>query len=150
MQIPFGVRHEQRPKVRNISTDGVTFPATQAPSSDANTLDDYEEGTTTPTVAAGGGAFTSVSGTVRYTKAGNRVNATVTVGITTNGTANAYVLVPMPLSAAETTAHSGVDASAITSLTGYITGSSLLIYKDDGTYPGADGKTLIVQCSYRV
>ncbi len=31
---------------------GITFPATQSASSDANTLDDYEEGNWTPTVAA--------------------------------------------------------------------------------------------------
>jgi hypothetical protein len=31
-------------------SNGITFPATQSASSDANTLDDYEEGTWTPTV----------------------------------------------------------------------------------------------------
>jgi hypothetical protein len=39
---------------------GITFPATQSASSDANTLDDYEEGTFTPTVA---GATTTGSAT---------------------------------------------------------------------------------------
>jgi hypothetical protein len=33
-----------------LSTNGVTFPATQVPSADANTLDDYEEGTWTPRI----------------------------------------------------------------------------------------------------
>jgi hypothetical protein len=32
---------------------GITFPATQSASSNANTLDDYEEGTWTPTLASG-------------------------------------------------------------------------------------------------
>jgi len=32
---------------------GITFPASQNASSDANTLDDYEEGTFTPTLASG-------------------------------------------------------------------------------------------------
>ena len=32
---------------------GITFPATQSASTDANTLDDYEEGTFTPTLAGG-------------------------------------------------------------------------------------------------
>ena len=32
---------------------GITFPATQSASSDANTLDDYEEGTFTPALTAG-------------------------------------------------------------------------------------------------
>jgi hypothetical protein len=52
---------------------GITFPATQSASSDANTLDDYEEGTWTPSQGAGltvTGTFTS-SGT--YTKIGRQV-----------------------------------------------------------------------------
>jgi hypothetical protein len=57
-------------------SSGVTFPATQSASSDANTLDDYEEGTWTPTQGAGltvVGAFSS-SGT--YTKVGRQVTIT--------------------------------------------------------------------------
>jgi hypothetical protein len=51
---------------------GITFPATQSASSDANTLDDYEEGSWTPADASGAGlTFTSV--TARYTKIGNVV-----------------------------------------------------------------------------
>jgi hypothetical protein len=33
---------------QTFSLNGITFPATQVPSADANTLDDYEEGTWTP------------------------------------------------------------------------------------------------------
>jgi hypothetical protein len=36
-----------------LSVNGVQFPATQSASADANCLDDYEEGTWTPTVARG-------------------------------------------------------------------------------------------------
>ena len=54
---------------------GITFPATQSASTDANTLDDYEEGTWTPVVAggstAGAGTYSSQEGT--YTKIGNMV-----------------------------------------------------------------------------
>ena len=52
---------------------GIAFPATQSASTDANTLDDYEEGTWTPSQGAGltvVGAFSS-SGT--YTKIGRQV-----------------------------------------------------------------------------
>jgi len=35
------------------SGTGITFPATQSASTNANTLDDYEEGTWTPTLAGG-------------------------------------------------------------------------------------------------
>jgi hypothetical protein len=52
---------------------GITFPATQAASTNANTLDDYEEGTWTPSVITGSATIKTVSGT--YTKIGNRVIA---------------------------------------------------------------------------
>jgi hypothetical protein len=54
---------------------GITFPATQSASTDANTLDDYEEGTWTPTVRGAGtaGTYTVVNANARYTKVGNQV-----------------------------------------------------------------------------
>jgi hypothetical protein len=69
---------------------GITFPATQSASSDANTLDDYEEGTFTPTLASGFSvAPTSYSTQLgRYTKIGRLVF--IEVDIDPNGaTANA-------------------------------------------------------------
>jgi hypothetical protein len=54
---------------------GVTFPATQSASSDANCLDDYEEGTWTPSGLTGfpaGGVPSSITAT--YTKIGNMVS----------------------------------------------------------------------------
>ena len=57
----------------STSGAGITFPATQSASTDANTLDDYEEGTRTPNQGSGltvVGAFSS-SGT--YTKVGRLV-----------------------------------------------------------------------------
>ena len=56
----------------SASGAGITFPATQSASTDANTLDDYEEGTWTPALAGGATAgYSSRTGT--YTKIGNRV-----------------------------------------------------------------------------
>lgn len=57
----------------SASGSGITFPATQSASTDANTLDDYEEGTWTPNQGSGltvVGAFSSIG---RYTKIGNMV-----------------------------------------------------------------------------
>ena len=51
------------------SGSGITFPATQSDSSDANTLDDYEEGTWTPTLGAGSLTITNAT----YTKIGVQV-----------------------------------------------------------------------------
>jgi hypothetical protein len=54
---------------------GITFPASASASTDANTLDDYEEGTFTPTVVgtttAGTASYAAQLG--RYTKIGNMV-----------------------------------------------------------------------------
>jgi hypothetical protein len=61
----------------STSGAGITFPATQSASTDVNTLDDYEEGTFTPTVigttTAGTGTYSANSQIGRYTKIGNRV-----------------------------------------------------------------------------
>jgi len=61
----------------NLTAGQLIFPATQSASADANTLDDYEEGTFTPTILdntlsnAEGQTYTTQAG--RYTKIGNRV-----------------------------------------------------------------------------
>ena len=56
------------------SLNGITFPATQVASADANTLDDYEEGTFTPTVTYSGTNTPSHASQIgRYTKIGRIV-----------------------------------------------------------------------------
>ena len=67
--------------------NGITFPATQVPSADANTLDDYEEGTWNPIATSGSGSITSYTSAGFYTKIGRVVNLTCEVRIITAGTA---------------------------------------------------------------
>jgi hypothetical protein len=57
----------------STSGAGITFPATQSASSDANTLDDYEEGTWTPSQGAGLTVVGTFSSAGRYTKIGRTV-----------------------------------------------------------------------------
>jgi hypothetical protein len=67
---------------------GITFPATQSASSDANTLDDYEEGTWTPGFAFGGGStgITYNGATAgRYVKIGRFVHLTGFLGMSNKG-----------------------------------------------------------------
>jgi hypothetical protein len=74
--------------------NGITFPATQVPSADANTLDDYEEGTWTPTVYGGTTAGTTTYSVQRgfYTKIGRAVTITFDVGYTAaTGTGGLYI-----------------------------------------------------------
>jgi hypothetical protein len=57
----------------SASGSGISFPSTQSASTDANTLDDYEEGTWTPSDGSGAGlSFSGVTAT--YTKIGRQVN----------------------------------------------------------------------------
>lgn len=74
------------------SGTGIAFPATQVASSDANTLDDYEEGTWTPAISPNGGGTFSYSSKGFYTKIGRNVfingSFSISSGGTASGTAN--------------------------------------------------------------
>lgn len=66
----------------------IKFPAAQNASTNANTLDDYEEGTFTPTIGGSGGqsgqAYTTQNG--NYIKVGKVVHAWVNIVLSTLGT----------------------------------------------------------------
>jgi hypothetical protein len=65
----------------------IKFPATQNTSSDANTLDDYEEGTWTPVLSATGVSGVTYARQIgRYTKVGNVVTIIFTADLTSKGT----------------------------------------------------------------
>jgi len=75
---------------------GIKFPAAQSASSNANTLDDYEEGTWTPTLTTDGVDFTSVSYSLQngdYTKVGNicYVRGKLRTSAVTVGSASGFV-----------------------------------------------------------
>ena len=74
---------------------GITFPASVSASSDANTLDDYEEGTFSPIISTGftgTPVYSSTDNYGRYTKIGNRVYVHASVKIDSGITAAATVL----------------------------------------------------------
>ena len=81
---------------------GITFPAAQSASSDANTLDDYEEGTWTPTVqgtsTAGAATYTTRVG--RYTKIGNTVNVMCSLGWSAHTGSGDTVVAGLPFTSA--------------------------------------------------
>ena len=71
---------------------GIAFPATQSASTDANTLDDYEEGIWTPTDGSGAGLTFSGGTSGRYTKIGRCVFVDCEVGYpSTASTASAAI-----------------------------------------------------------
>ena len=80
----------------SASGSGITFPATQSASSDANTLDDYEEGTFTVGVRGAGtvGTYTISSQTCSYTKIGRLVSLTIGVtGFSVASGGTSYMLI---------------------------------------------------------
>ena len=68
------------------SGTGITFPATASASTNGNTLDDYEEGTWTPTVTAQTGTITSYSAEGKYTKIGDLAYVWISYNISDVGT----------------------------------------------------------------
>ena len=78
----------------STSGAGITFPATQSASSDANTLDDYEEGTFTPVLTGTNGGTATYSVQVgRYRKIGSFVCVWARVDLATVGSLNGFITV---------------------------------------------------------
>ena len=112
----------------SASGSGISFPATQSASSDANTLDDYEEGTWTPTLTSQSGSITSYSITNgTYTKIGNTVSINALVNMTNAGTAGGTLTLTLPIAPANANwAGFGGEVNAVGfSLNVFGTGSSL-------------------------
>jgi hypothetical protein len=87
---------------------GITFPATANLSTNANTLDDYEEGSFTPVLGGSGGNPTSVvysaqAGT--YTRVGNVVTVFAYIGWSTyTGGSGNLQIIGLPFAAVNSTA----------------------------------------------
>lgn len=129
---------------------GIKFAPTQTPSSDVNTLDDYEEGTWTPAMTFGGNAVGLAHNqqTGRYIKIGRLVMVTFAIGISTKGSSTGTLFVGgLPFAAA-----TGADepygaagwantASNISSLACAVPGGSQVLYFRRTTAPTSVGPT---------
>lgn len=96
----------------------------------------------TPSVAAGSGTFTTVSAALDYEQRGDSVWWDLVVTITTNGTAATSIDVTMPFTANKRCVAAGrEDATTGAMCQGIMLATSnlLKIYKYDNTYPGATG-----------
>ncbi len=108
----------------------------------------------TPTITAGTGTFTSVSGSGRYLKIGKMVMFHMVITITTNGTAATNIHATLPF----TSVNAGgfqvfpFREVALVGITG--TGSiaanstNMLLYKYDNSYPGGSGYEINCSGSY--
>ena len=79
----------------STSGSGISFPATQSASSDANTLDDYQEGSWTPTI---GGSATYSTQRGGYVKVGRVVFIQMQIVVSTKGTGSATTISGLPFS----------------------------------------------------
>lgn len=87
----------------SASGAGITFPATQSASTNANTLDDYKEGTWTVVVGDGTNNYTAAFETGTYTKIGNLVTASGFISWSSIGSAGAGQLrASLPFAAVNT------------------------------------------------
>jgi hypothetical protein len=121
-------------------SQGITFPATQSPSSDVNTLDDYEEGTWTPTVASASGSITSYSSSGQYIKIGSLVVLQFQYTITNNGTGSGSINISnLPFTGTTNTSAGAIREIAVNGFTGsiYLNGTTTLSASTyNSTYPG--------------
>jgi hypothetical protein len=101
----------------------LSFPATQNASSDANTLDDYQEAPWSPVLTSSVGSITAQTSAGTYTKIGNRLICDFTCTITTVGTGSGNLTITgLP----ETSGASSMGYARETVLTGLGYSVSLL------------------------
>ena len=87
-------------------SNGITFPSTQSASSNANTLDDYEEGTWTAAVVPASGSVTMGNSTCRYVKIGSMVTVTGFITISSVSSPSGQVTITgLPFSSNISTAY---------------------------------------------
>ena len=125
------------------SAGQIKFPATQNASSNVNTLDDYEEGTWTPSV---GGTATYTLRSGRYTKIGRCVFITAFLQINAIGTGSTSTVSGLPFTSTSTH-ESPISIGTVTNAANIFTGlfgrvnSSATTVTFFGTNAGATANT---------
>lgn len=136
----------------SASGSGISFPATQSASTDANTLDDYEEGTWTLTVTPGSGTITSYTvQTQKYTKLGNLVTAIIKFTITNNGTGASFLQINLPFTSADECMGTIRD-NGVTGTQGNIrtSGANAFLLTYNSLYPAVTGAVITGTVTFNV
>lgn len=125
--------------------NGIKFPSGQQASADANTLDDYEEGTWSPIFVSSGATFTLGTQYGSYTKVGRLVYANFYLrctGIT--GSGSSMAIGGLPFTSATTTYQGG------TVILGYVQNWQSLTYAQMFGYVTTNGTTAsLLQGNYQ-
>jgi len=136
------------------SGKGIDFSAT-AGTGTSELLDDYEEGTWTPSIAPAAGAITSYTATGKYTKIGQQVTISGYIKINDNGTGASYITVSgLPFVIGADGGSGSVRSSGlgghIISIQAPNGASTFTMWKYDNTYPVGTNSTLNYSFSYFV
>jgi len=107
----------------------------------------------TPTLTAEAGTFTTASTSGQYKISdGDTVHFRAQVAITTNGTAAGAVILGLPFAANVSWTFSGVEqvvtARQVSGST-FAASSTMRVVFSDGTYPGANGRTITITGTYQ-
>jgi hypothetical protein len=125
---------------------GVQFPATQSASADANTLDDYEEGTFTPVLNRSDSSptVTYVVQNGKYTKVGNMVTVTIALqasAVSPTGSGNTTIT-GLPFSNGSTTytgqGSIGYNTAGVNTLSGSWMSSTTVFFRSGTRSDGND------------
>jgi len=138
--------------VIGTSGKGIDFSATPGTGT-SELLDDYEEGTWTPSVSSLSGTITTVgSVTGTYTKVGNLVTLQAFIPIADNGTgAGALVVTSLPFAPSATASiysGQGLNNTNAKALTVYCQSSILYVRLYDATYPLTSGEVAVITICY--
>lgn len=124
----------------------LAFPATQNPSANANTLDDYEEGTWTPTLTFAGASTGITYGATtlgRYTKVGNLVTVSGMLVLTSKGSSTGPAQIGgLPFTAANDSIYASAAvgyAAGFASVSGAVLGLVTPNTTKIGLYQSASG-----------
>jgi hypothetical protein len=131
----------------NLPFGQIQFPATQNSSANANTLDDYEEGTWTPTITFGGASvgLTYSTRDCSYQKIGNRVRITGYIFLSNKGSSTGTAkLNGLPFTSANSNFGLGTFSatyfnafSGLTSvICGYVNSNSTQVFMQSGSATG--------------
>ena len=134
---------------------GIKFQATQSASSDANTLDDYEEGTFTPKAGNGSTAMATIY-KATYTKIGNRVLIDLDVVFPNPNPSDSSYLTNLPFAGSTAAGNGGVgmgyyNGPTSTGLYAHVSSSTtnLAFYTYSGTTVNMSAARIICSLEYQ-
>jgi hypothetical protein len=132
-----------------VSGMGIRFPASQVASTNPNTLDDYEEGTWTPTNSLG---ITTSTSTAHYVKIGLTVYLSLFLNINSNGNGGSFIITGLPFALGDGSASVGCFNNTGTPLYAYMDSNGIFIRDSSNNSRsggGLSGNFVAFQMTYR-